>query len=161
GARRLGEPRADIGELLRRRDRRTGDDPRPAGIDIPDARVVAVEPVAEAGLEDLKRRRVPAVTAQEREHALPLAHGGVSRTNTGGIHLGRMYSHGRIRSRRDSSSTWRARALRRSCRATRPTTCCLFAGLTTTSEVMFATAIACTAPRRVSAGTTTSAGLTS
>jgi hypothetical protein len=67
------EPLADLGEPLGWRDRRAGGDPRTTGVDIADAGVVAVEPVAEPGLEDLERRRVPAVALEQGEHALPFA----------------------------------------------------------------------------------------
>ena len=54
------------------RDRRAGGDPGAAGVDVGDAGVVAVEQVAEAGLEHLERRRVPAVAPEQREDARAL-----------------------------------------------------------------------------------------
>ena len=69
---RLGgrdEARDHIGEPLRRRDRRAGDDPRGPGVDVAHARVVTIDPVMKPGLEDLERGRVPAVALDRRDHA--------------------------------------------------------------------------------------------
>ena len=55
------------------RQRRARRHPRPPGVHVatqpPSVDRPAVEPVAKAGLEDLERRRVPAVPAQQRQHA--------------------------------------------------------------------------------------------
>ena len=53
-------------------DWRAGGDPGAARVAIGDAGLVPVEPVAEPGLEDLKRGGVPAVPPQERQRARPI-----------------------------------------------------------------------------------------
>ena len=55
-------------------DRRSGSDPRRARIHIGHARI-SIEPIGEASLQNLKRRRVPAVAAHQAEHLRAL--GGV------------------------------------------------------------------------------------
>jgi hypothetical protein len=52
---------------------RAGSDPGGPRVEIGDGRVVAVEPVAEPRLEDLKRRRVPPVPPQQRQRARAIA----------------------------------------------------------------------------------------
>jgi len=67
-----GEALRHLAEALERADGRAGGHPGATGGDVGDAGVVAgrVEPVAKAGLEALERRGVPAVTLEQRQHAL-------------------------------------------------------------------------------------------
>src|SRR5262249_5365554 len=148
---------------------------------------IQIEPVLEPGLQDLERRRVPAVALEQREHTRPLVDptgsfaprpagravasqiGGVTGLRPRGRHVswfrttgrpgrhhgGSRYSNGRIRSRRCSSSRWRARALSRSCSAILPTTWRALAGLTAISAVSPRSAIRPTAERSVSLVNTT------
>ena len=57
----------DTSEALRRGERSPRGHPRPPRVHVGDARVVIGEPVLEAGLEHLKRGRVPAVAAEDGE----------------------------------------------------------------------------------------------
>ena len=69
GARRGQEPPRDGAEPVRRAQRRAGRHPRPPGVHVRHAAIVAVEEVVKAGLQDLERRRVPAMPAHQRQHA--------------------------------------------------------------------------------------------
>src|ERR1051326_4705492 len=59
----------DFADIFHGRDRRSSHDPRAAGVDVRDSRIV-FEPILKVGLDDLEGRRVPSVLAKQFEKAV-------------------------------------------------------------------------------------------